>query len=136
MIQTIIKRDGRCVLFDVDKIASAIFKAAQALGGNDYETAKTLAGQVAAYLNERYGDESPSVEQIQDAVERTLVESGHARTAKEYILYRAQRTRVRDMGTRLMKTYEELTYKSADENDIKRENANIDGDTAMGTMPK
>ncbi|MEY8358929.1 anaerobic ribonucleoside triphosphate reductase [Anaerotruncus colihominis] len=136
MIQTIIKRDGRCVLFDVDKIASAIFKAAQALGGNDYETAKTLAGQVAAYLNERYGDESPSVEQIQDAVERTLVESGHARTAKEYILYRAQRTRVRDMGTRLMKTYEELTYKSADENDIKRENANIDGDTAMGTMLK
>lgn len=136
MIQTIIKRDGRCVLFDVDKIASAIFKAARALGGSDYEMAKALAGQVAAYLDEQYGDESPSVEQIQDAVERTLVESGHARTAKEYILYRAQRTRVRDMGTRLMKTYEELTYKSADENDIKRENANIDGDTAMGTMLK
>ena len=136
MIQTIIKRDGRCVLFDADKIASAIFKAAQALGGNDYEMAKALAGQVASYLDEQYGDESPSVEQIQDAVERTLVESGHARTAKEYILYRAQRTRVRDMGTRLMKTYEELTYKSADENDIKRENANIDGDTAMGTMLK
>ena len=82
MIQTIIKRDGRCVLFDADKIASAIFKAAQALGGNDYEMAKALAGQVASYLDEQYGDESPSVEQIQDAVERTLVESGHARTAK------------------------------------------------------
>lgn len=53
---------------------------------------------MASYLDEQYGDESPSVEQIQDAVERTLVESGHARTAKEYILYRAQRTRVRDMA--------------------------------------
>ena len=53
MIQTIIKRDGRCVLFDADKIASAIFKAAQALGGNDYEMAKALAGQVASYLDEQ-----------------------------------------------------------------------------------
>ena len=74
MIQTIIKRDGRCVLFDADKIASAIFKAAQALGGNDYEMAKALAGQVASYLDEQYGDESPSVEQIQDtrSSERSL----------------------------------------------------------------
>jgi len=135
MIQTIVKRDGRCVLFDLDKIAAAIFKAAQALGGSDYEMARALAEQVAASLEEA-GNQSPTVEEIQDAVERTLVDNGHARTAKEFILYRAQRTRVRDMNTRLMKTYEELTYKSADENDIKRENANIDGDTAMGTMLK
>lgn len=101
MIQTIIKRDGRCVLFDADKSHPRFLKPPpMALGGNDYEMAKALAGQVASYLDEQYGDESPSVEQIQDAVERTLVESGHARTAKEYILYRAQRTRVRDMGTR------------------------------------
>ena len=97
--------------------------------------ARALAEQVAASLEEA-GNQSPTVEEIQDAVERTLVDNGHARTAKEFILYRAQRTRVRDMNTRLMKTYEELTYKSADENDIKRENANIDGDTAMGTMLK
>lgn len=136
MIQTIVKRDGRCVLFDIDKIAEAIFKAAHALGGNDYEMARELARQVCDYIDEKYAKENPSVEEIQDAVEHVLVESGHARTAKEFILYRAQRTKVRDMNTRLMKTYEDLTYKSADENDVKRENANIDGDTAMGTMLK
>ncbi|MCI8650055.1 MAG: anaerobic ribonucleoside triphosphate reductase [Anaerotruncus sp.] len=136
MFTTIIKRDGRCVLFDMEKITSAIFKAAQALGGDDYVMAKELAEQVVDYLGEKKPDSNPSVEEIQDAVEHVLVETGHARTAKEFILYRAQRTRVRDMNTRLMKTYEDLTYKSADENDIKRENANIDGDTAMGTMLK
>lgn len=65
-----------------------------------------------------------------------LIENGHARTAKEYILYRAERTRVREMNTKLMKIYEDLTFKSAKDNDVKRENANIDGDTAMGTMLK
>ena len=69
-------------------------------------------------------------------VEKVLIENGHSRTAKEYILYRAQRTRVREMNTKLMKVYEDLTFKSAAENDIKRENANIDGNTAMGTMLK
>ena len=136
MIQTIIKRDGRCVLFDLEKIANAIFAAAQALGGEDYETAQKLAAQVADYLERDQQNPTPTVEQIQDAVEKILVETGHARTAKEFILYRAQRTRVRDMNTRLMKTLQDLTYKSAGENDIKRENANIDGDTAMGTMLK
>lgn len=136
MIQTIIKRDGRCVLFDLDKITDAIFKAAQALGGNDRETARELAVRVEQRLEGMSDCDTPTVEQIQDAVEEVLVESGHTRTAKEYILYRAQRTRVRDMNTRLMKTYEDLTYKPANENDVKRENANIDGDTAMGTMLK
>lgn len=65
-----------------------------------------------------------------------MIESGHSRTAKEYILYRADRTRHREMNTRLMKIYEDLTFKAAKDNDIKRENANIDGDTAMGTMLK
>ena len=104
MINTIVKRDGRCVLFDIDKIANAIFKAAQALGGSDYEMAQNLAQQVADYLENTCHNETPSVEEIQDAVEHVLVESGHARTAKEFILYRAQRTKVRDMNTRLMKT--------------------------------
>ena len=136
MIQTIIKRDGRCVLFDLEKIANAIFAAAHALGGEDYEMAKRLAAQVADYLEKDLQNTTPTVEQIQDAVEKILVETGHARTAKEFILYRAQRTRVRDMNTRLMKTMQDLTYKSAGEDDNKRENANIDGDTAMGTMLK
>ncbi|MEE0772124.1 MAG: anaerobic ribonucleoside triphosphate reductase [Anaerovoracaceae bacterium] len=135
-IKQIIKRDGRTVDFDSNKIAEAIYKAAEVLGGKDHDTANFLAKQVELYLTEICHNEIPTVEQIQDAVEKILIENGHARTAKEFILYRAERTRVRDMNTRLMKTYEELTFKEAKDNDTKRENANIDGDTAMGTMLK
>lgn len=136
MIATIVKRDGRTVIYDKEKIAEAIFKAASSLGGSNYDTAKSLANEVEAYLYTVLGKENPSVEEVQDAVEKILIESGHARTAKEYILYRAQRTRVRDMNTRLMKVFEDLTFQDATENDIKRENANIDGNSAMGTMLK
>ena len=135
-IKQIIKRDGRTVDFNVDKIADAIYKAAQVLGGKDYDMARFLARQVEVYLLEICHNDIPTVEQIQDAVEKVLIENGHARTAKEFILYRAERTRVRDMNTRLMKIYEDLTFKEAKDNDTKRENANIDGDTAMGTMLK
>ena len=110
-IRKIIKRDGRTVDFNVDKIADAIYKAAQVLGGKDRDMAKYLARQVEVYLIEICHNEVPTVEQIQDTVEKVLIENGHARTAKEYILYRAERTRVRDMNTRLMKTYEDLTFK-------------------------
>ena len=135
-IQKIIKRDGRMADFDVDKIADAIFKAAQVLGGRDREMSVYLAKQVELYLLEICHNQVPTVEQIQDAVEKILIENGHARTAKEYILYRAERTRVRNMNSKLMKIYEDLTFKEAKENEIKRENANIDGNTAMGTMLK
>lgn len=135
-IRTIVKRDGRTVNFDVEKIAEAIYKAAEVLGGKDRDMARYLAKQVELYLSEICHNETPTIEQIQDAVEKVLIDNGHARTAKEFILYRAERTRVRDMNTRLMKIYEDLTFKDAAENDIKRENANIDGDTAMGTMLK
>ena len=135
MITTIIKRDGRMVMFDLSKIADAIFKAAHALGGQDRETAMELAQEVVNRL-EAEGEEAPSVEHIQDIVEQVLIDAGHARTAKEFILYRAERSRIREMNTRLMKIYEDITYKEAEDNDIKRENANIDGDTAMGTMLK
>lgn len=137
MISEIIKRDGRTVPFNKDKITQAIFKAAQAIGGNNHEVASELADQVEMCLEKELGENCmPSVEQVQDVVERVLIENGHARTAKEYILYRAERTRIRDMNTKLMRIYEDLTFKSAKDNDIKRENANIDGDTAMGTMLK
>lgn len=136
MITKIIKRDGRAVDFNIDKITDAIYKAALAIGGNDYEAAKGLADQVCEILEKNNPDTPPTVEQVQDTVEKVLIENGHARTAKEFILYRAERTRVREMNTKLMKTYEDLTFKSAKDNDIKRENANIDGDTAMGTMLK
>ena len=135
MIQQIVKRDGRVVPFELDKITEAIYKAAQALGGQDRSMAEKLATDVVAYLEQK-GNEIPSVEQIQDAVEHTLIENGHARTAKEFILYRSTRTRVREMITMLMKIYEDLTFREGHENDVKRENANIDGDTAMGTMLK
>ena len=136
MLTKIIKRDGREVAFDRVKIADAIYKAAQVLGGNDYEMALDLAEKVETYVENTIQGRIPTVEEVQDAVEHTLIENGHARTAKEYILYRAERTRVREMNTRLMKTLEDLTFKDAEDNDVKRENANIDGDTAMGTMLK
>ena len=135
-IKQIIKRDGRTVDFDITKISDAIYKAAEVLGGSDRDTANYLARQVELYLVEVCHNETPTVEQIQDVVEKVLIENGHARTSKEFILYRAERTRVREMNTRLMKIYEDLTFKEAKDNDTKRENANIDGDTAMGTMLK
>lgn len=136
MITKIRKRDGREVPFNIEKIASAVFKAASATGGKDYKTAMDLAERVVAYIEEAMDKRVPDVEEIQDAVEKVLIETGHARTAKEFILYRAERTKVREMNTRLMKVYEELTFKDAKDNDLKRENANIDSDTAMGTMLK
>lgn len=95
-----------------------------------------IASEIQAQIDEQFGDTVPGVEQIQDIVERTLIERGHARTAKAYILYRHHRTSIREMNTRLMTTMRDLTFKDARDNDLKRENANIDGDTAMGTMLK
>ena len=135
MIIKIKKRDGRTVTFNIEKIANAIYKAAQSVGGSDQEEALTLAGKVVDMLMEKEMT-SPTVEQIQDCVEKVLINEGHASTAKAYILYRSERTRAREMNTRLMKVYEDLTFKSAKDSDLKRENANIDGDTAMGTMLK
>ncbi|MCL2517125.1 MAG: anaerobic ribonucleoside triphosphate reductase [Oscillospiraceae bacterium] len=139
MILKIIKRDGREAPFNIEKIANAIFKAAQALGGKDYEKSMELACEVAERLEvecKERGGIIPNVEQIQDMVERVLIENGHAMTAKEFILYRAERTRIREMNTKLMKLYEDLTFQDSEECEVKRENANIDGDTAMGTMLK
>ena len=136
MITEIIKRDGRRAPFQIEKITDAIFAAAQASGGRDRAMAEQLAQQVVQLLDNENMITIPTVEQIQDAVEKVLVKNGHARTAKKYILYRNERTRAREMNTRLMKVYEDLTFKSSADNDIKRENANIDGDTAMGTMLK
>lgn len=136
MITKIVKRDGREVPFNIEKIASAVFKAASAVGGSDYQTAFEVSEKAVDLIENSWHQSIPTVEMIQDAVEKVLIEDGHARTAKEFILYRADRTRVREMNTKLMKVYEEITFVEAKDNDIKRENANIDGDTAMGTMLK
>ncbi len=136
MVTQIIKRDGRKVPFNIEKIANAIFKAAQSVGGSDYDESLELAEKVCDVMEQRYSGRNLGVEDVQDIVEKVLVEEGHAKTAKAYILYRSSRTRSREMNTRLMKVYEDLTFTSAKDSDIKRENANIDGDTAMGTMLK
>lgn len=136
MITKIKKRDGREVPFNIEKIANAIFRASNSVGVKDYEAAFRLAEKMVEYTEKEIADTIPSVEQIQDIVEKVLIDNGWAETAKAYILYRAERTRLREMNTKLMKIYEDLTFKEAEDNDFKRENANIDGNTAMGTMLK
>ncbi|MDR2514039.1 MAG: anaerobic ribonucleoside triphosphate reductase [Christensenellaceae bacterium] len=136
MLSTIVKRDGRQVPFDQNKIALAIQKAFQASRlTREYETCMELAASVIKKA-ETTLSAGPSVEQIQDLVEGVLIENGYIHTAKAYILYRAERTRSRDMQTRLMKIYEDITFSKAADSDLKRENANINGDSAMGMMLK
>ena len=135
-IASIKKRDGRVVEFDVGKIASAIKKAFDATYRPDSEELSlSLANEVFSIL-EVEGILAPDVEHIQDIVEKVLMDNGYISTAKAYILYRDQRSRRRQMNTRLMQTFEEITYADAKDSDVKRENANIDGDTAMGVMLK
>ena len=134
MISYIIKRDGRRESFDLDKIANAVFRAAQSVGGTDAAMARDVAEKTCALYEQLHGSQEPTVEEIQDLVEKELIECGHAQTAKAYILYRYERTRDREVKSNLMKIMNELTFDSAKDSDIKRENANIDGDTAMGTM--
>ncbi len=135
MFQTIVKRDGREVPYDISKIDAAIAKAMEA-SGRSAKAAPELSLKVEERLRENFPDHPPAVEDIQDVVERVLMENGYNMVAKNYILYRAERSRVREMNTRLMKIYEELTFTDSIDSDIKRENGNIDGDTPMGTMLK
>ena len=133
---SITKRDGRTMPFCLDKIAGAIQKAFHACGGDrDKQYLLQLAKQVDELLV-KSRLEQPSVEQVQDRVEEVLMENGHVQTAKAYMLYRAERTRIRERNTRLMRMYEDITFKSSRDSELKRENANVNGDTAMGTMLK
>lgn len=139
MITTIKKRDGREIHFSPEKITRAIFLAADSVANEegvkaDYATAEELTQQVVGFLNNTYQKDVPTVEEVQDAVVKVLIENGHARTSEAYILYRAERSRIRNMKTRLMQSIEEITFADSNDADIKRENANIDGNTAMGTM--
>lgn len=96
MLTQIIKRDGTVQKFDRDKIENAIFKAAKAVGGSDRTIAKRLTDEVVKILEEKYRDSVPTVENVQDIVEEVLIENGHARTAKAYILYRKQHQDIRE----------------------------------------
>ena len=133
MPETIIKRDGKSVPFDSTKILNAINKANKAVGEEEM-TATDLLFVTEKVCKRLDAQQLSNVEEIQDVVEESLIQFGYARTAKAYILYRAEHTKIRDAETYLMDIYKKLTWSSAIDEDIKRENANIDGDTAMGTM--
>lgn len=135
MPASITKRDGTAVPFDSVKILNAITKANQAVGGEDMSPTDLLfvTEKVCKKLDARG---LKHVEEIQDLVEETLIQYDYAKTAKAYILYRAEHTKIRNAESYLMDIYKKLTYSPAIHEDIKRENANIDGDTAMGTMLK
>ncbi len=134
MINSIIKRDGRVVLYDQNKIASAILRAMEVSGDGNAADAARVANDVQRDLEKNFQGQSPNIESIQDAVERQLMNHGFNSAAKAYILYRANRTRAREANTSLMKTIDEITRIDARVSDIKRDNANIDGNTAMGSM--
>src|SRR3989338_2655620 len=101
MIAKIRKRDGSIVDFEKSKIAGAIFKAARAVGGKDRREAERLADFVMIEV-ENLGEKVPSVEEIQDIVEKVLIENGHAVTAKAYILYRQERSALREQKMLVM----------------------------------
>ncbi len=137
MVNAIIKRDGRTAEFKSDKIADAIEKAFQASGAmQERAVADEICEKVIEKLESGAIEGTPTVEGIQDLVEETLIEFGFVQTAKAYILYRADRSRVRDVNSRLVQTLKDITFSKASDSDMKRENANIDADTAMGTMLK
>ncbi|MCL4514354.1 MAG: anaerobic ribonucleoside-triphosphate reductase [Firmicutes bacterium] len=118
MFSSIRKRDGRIVPFDQEKITEAIFKAARAVGGEDRKLAAELSQAVVEYLVKKTTG-IPMVEEVQDVVEKILIETGHAKTAKAYILYRDRRTRIREGKSDLMDTVADILIETS------RDNANV-----------
>ncbi len=131
----IMKRDGSLVPFDSLKILEAIRKASEATPSQPIPMGEIVAitKKIVAALPDT---DTPHVEQVQDKVEEVLVQEGYFHVAKAYILYRAEHTKVRQTEQSLMDIYHDLTFIDAADADIKRENANIDADTSMGTMLK
>lgn len=124
MISEIIKRDGRCEAFNPEKITHAIFKAAVACGGKDFQLAEELRKQVVKVLEKRYPDKIPDIESVQDIVEKILIENGHARTAKAYILYRHKRKSAREMDALIGATIKMFSDYLGDNDWQVNENAN------------
>ena len=137
MIETIVKRDGRTADFKIEKIVEAVDKAFQASGSMQPRSVSwKVAEDVVARIESGAVEGVPTVEGVQDLVEEALIDEGFGQTAKAYILYRAERNRVRDVNSRIFQTLNDITFSKASDSDMKRENANIDADTAMGTMLK
>ncbi len=133
-VKTIVKRDGRVAIYDEKKIASAVLKALIADGKDDPVVAARIANAVGESLADLDSEAPPTIEKIQDAVETELMREGYEEAAKKYIIYRANRTRIRESKTSLMKAIDEITNVDARNSDMKRDNANIDGNTSMGSM--
>lgn len=125
MYQEIIKRDGRKEPFESAKIAKAIFKAALAVGGDDETKADDLTAQVLKVIEEKYGENTPDVEGVQDIVEKVLIENGHAKTAKAYILYREKRRGAREINALIGATIDMFTDYLGDKDWNIKENANM-----------
>lgn len=135
MFKKIKKRDGRVVKFDSNKIKVAIQKAGKSTGEFDEKVAFKLSSKVLDLAEKKFLNKIPRVEEIQDTVEEILLESKYKQTAKNYITYRQERTRIREAKANLMQIYKTITHAQAEEDsDVKRGNANVDGDTAMGKM--
>ena len=135
MFKRIIKRDGKIVKFDPDKITEAIAKAGLVTEEFKFDRAKALAEKVLKRADETIKARTPHVEQIQDIVEDILLESSFKKTAKEYIQYRQERSRRREAKSDLMNIYRTISHADASEDsDVKRSNANVDGNSAMGKM--
>lgn len=124
MLKQIIKRDRSIVLFKKEKIVLAIFKAAKAVGGNDFSTSEKLAEEAIRMAEERYPDGIADVEGIQDIVEKVLIENGHAKTAKAYILYREKRRSARESNALIGATINMFTEYLNDSDWQVNENAN------------
>ena len=121
---SVVKRDGRITKFDRNKITEAIFAAAQAVGGKDKWVAEELTDKVVKELKEKFGAKNPTVEEIQDIVERSLIHEEYADTAKAYILYREQRRQMRDLKSFLSRS-ENIIEGYLEESDWRsKENAN------------
>ncbi len=136
MITKVLKRDGRKVNFNVERIAKSIYKAANSLGGQDYKRSEELAQKVYDELEKIQQNKQVRAEQIQDAVQKVLKDEDHNSTLRAYLTFRKERDKVRERNTEIIKVYNGLTFDDAINNNIKRENANINADTAMGTMLK
>ena len=135
MFKKIQKRDGKIVNFNTEKIVDAIAAAGAATEEFKYDRAKQLAEKVTKLAEEKITVRTPKVEQIQDLVEQVLMESSFKRTAKAYITYRQERNRTREAHSHLMESYRKISLAdAAEDSDIKRSNANVDGDSAMGKM--
>lgn len=140
MITKIKKRDGRKVNFDENKILNVLQKVLNSthpddtLSSDELAMAKTLTRDVINRVQDQFLDKIPEVDDIQNIVEKVLISGGFAHEAQNFIEYRQKRTAEREYNNDLTKTYRKMLTSKAQDMDLMRENANIDGNSVMGTM--